>query len=101
MSRLFVCALLLLAGCASRETERQTYDNNDLELVMGNAARMSCTCLFVMQMPTDFCQAWVKASPSVASFKVDFEKKRVESTGLLNFGARARFVDQRRGCLLE
>ena len=102
MSRFLVgTLLLLLASCASRETEHQTYANNDLELVMGNAARMSCSCLFVMQMPTDFCQAWVKASPSVASFKVDFEKKTVESTGLLTFGARARFVDERRGCLLE
>lgn len=101
MKRLLPLLCLVVSACASRETERQTYDNNDLELVMGNAARMSCSCLFVMQMPTDFCQAWVKASPSVASFKVDFEKQTVESTGLLTFGARARFIDARRGCILE
>ena len=83
------------------ETEHQTFDNNDVELAMGNTARMSCTCLFVMNMPQDFCAAWVKASPDVAKFKVDLDKKVVEATGLLEWGARAHFVDERRGCLLE
>lgn len=94
-------ALLFLTACASRTTDPQTFDNNDVELAMGNAARMSCSCLFVMKMPPDFCQAWVKASPNVASFKIDSDKKVVEATGLLEFGARAHFVDERRGCVLE
>jgi hypothetical protein len=101
MKRLALAMVVLLGGCASRTSDPQTYDNNDLELVVGNAARMSCTCLFVMKMDDEFCRAWVKASPSVASYTVDREKKVVEATALLEWGARARFVDERRGCVLE
>lgn len=101
MKRLALAMAVLLGGCASRTSDPQTYDNNDLELVVGNAARMSCTCLFVMKMDETFCRAWVKASPSVARFRVDLEKKTVESTALLEWGAKAHFVDERRGCVLE
>ncbi len=101
MKRLGLMAVLLLAGCASRATDPQTYDNNDVELAVGNAARMSCSCLFVMNMPDEFCAAWVKASPNVAKFTIDKEKKTVEASALLEWGARARFVDARHGCLLE
>ncbi|MBS1153670.1 MAG: uncharacterized protein H6Q89_5368 [Myxococcaceae bacterium] len=93
--------VLLLAGCASRATDPQTYDNNDAELAVGNAARMTCSCLFVMKMPDDFCAAWVKASPNVARFNIDKEKKIVEGVALLQWGARAHFVDEKRGCVLE
>jgi hypothetical protein len=101
VSRLGLAGALLLAGCASRATDPQTYDNNDVELAVGNAARMSCSCLFVMNMSDEFCAAWVKASPNVAKFSVDKEKKTVEASALLAWGARARFVDARHGCLLE
>ena len=100
MKRL-VLALVLLGGCSSRTTNPQTYDNNDAELAVGNAARMSCSCLFVMKMPDAYCAAWVKASPNVAKFNIDKEKKTVEASALLEWGATAHFVDERRGCVLE
>lgn len=101
MKRLALALLVVAGGCASRTSDTQTYDNNDLELVVGNAARMSCSCLFVMKMSDEFCRAWVKASPSIARYTVDTEKKTVEATGLLEWGARARFIDEKRGCILE
>ena len=101
MKRAWLVAVWMAAGCASRETDPQTYDNNDVELAVGNSARMSCSCLFVMKMPTDFCAAWVKASPNVAKFNIDLDRKIVEATTLLDFGARAHYVDDRRGCILE
>lgn len=101
MSRLALGAALLLMACASRTTDPQTYDNNDVELAVGNAARMTCSCLFVMRMDAAYCAAWVKASPSVARFKVDTQAKTVEASALLQWGATARFVDDRRGCLLD
>jgi len=101
VKRALLVMVLFAAGCASRETDPQTYDNNDVELAVGNAARMSCSCLFVMKMPSDFCAAWVKASPNVAKFNIDIEKKVVEATALIDWGARAHYVDDRRGCILE
>lgn len=91
---------LLCVGCASNGPPR-TYANNDPQLAVANAARMSCSCLFVMNMPAEFCKAWVKASPSVAQYTVDEKMRAVEATALLSWVARARYVDDQRGCVLE
>jgi hypothetical protein len=93
--------IFFFAGCANSEGPLRSYDNNDVELAVGNAARMSCSCLFVMKMPEDFCRAWVRASPNVAKYTVDTEARTVEATALLSWGARAHYVDDRRGCVLE
>ena len=101
MKRLIVVLSLLAAACASENTSPRTYDNNDAELAVGFAARMSCSCMFVMNMPQEHCLAWVKASPAVAGFTVDMASKTVEATALISFAAKAHFVDERRGCVLE
>ena len=72
-------ALTLTLACANPGPPR-TYDNNDLELAVGNGARMTCSCIFVMQMSEDFCRAWVKASPDVARLGIDRQSKSVESS---------------------
>lgn len=104
MKTLKVLALLsavgALGGCASEGPPR-TYDNNDLELAVGNGARMMCSCLWVMDMPEAYCRAWVKASPDVAKVSVDFGRKRVESSAFLSWAATARYVDEQVGCVLE
>jgi hypothetical protein len=57
--------------------------------------------MFVMEMPEAYCRAWVKASPDVAKVTFDTVNKRVESTAFLSWGAVARYVDEKRGCVLE
>jgi hypothetical protein len=94
-------ALAALAGCADDKGTPITYDNNDLELAVGNSARMGCSCMFVMEMPEAYCRAWVKASPDVAKVTFDVANKRVESSAFVSWAATARFVDEKRGCILE
>ncbi len=102
MSRwLMVVAALALAGCASEQNGVRFYDNNDVELAVGNAAKMACTCLFVMEMDDAYCKAWVKASPDVARFSADKVTRTVESSAFVTWSARAHYVDDKRGCVLE
>ncbi len=95
-----VMSLMMMTGCAS-EGPPKTYDNNDLELAVGNSARMACSCLFVMEMPESYCRAWVKASPDVARWSANYGAKTVESSAFISWGVTARYVDDKRGCLLE
>jgi hypothetical protein len=92
---------LCLAGCANENGNPRTFPNSDLELVVGNSARMGCTCMFVMDMPEEYCRAWVKASPDLAKVSFDVPNKRVVSSVFISFAATARFVDEKRGCILE
>ena len=89
-------AVLACAGGGSRE-----YANNDLELAANHAAHDLCSCLFVMNMPEDYCRAWVRASPDVARFSIDQEKKTVEASALILWGGRARYEGAHHGCTLE
>ncbi|MFZ5468203.1 MAG: hypothetical protein ACOZIN_02095 [Myxococcota bacterium] len=98
MRSLAAVGMLWCLACASPP---RTYDNNDLELAVANAARMSCSCLFVMEMPDDYCKAWVKASPDVARFSVDKKNKTVEASAFISWAAKAHYVDDQRGCVLE
>ncbi|MBL8954058.1 MAG: hypothetical protein JNK82_24995 [Myxococcaceae bacterium] len=101
MKRRALLGVLLLAACAGEKDGERTYDNNDAQLAVGNAAFSTCTCLFVMEMPEDFCSAWVKASPAVARVGIDTANKAVESSAFIVWGARAHWVDDKRGCVLE
>lgn len=98
---LLLAALAALAGCANDNGDPRTYDNNDLELAVGNSARMGCSCMFVMDMPEAYCRAWVKASPDVARLSFDRANKKVESSAFISWAATARYVDEKRGCVLE
>jgi hypothetical protein len=93
---LAVGAVLACAGGGVRE-----YANNDLELAAGHAAHDLCSCLFVMNMPEEYCRAWVKASPDVARFSVDQANKTVEASALVLWGARAVYEGERHGCSLQ
>lgn len=101
MKRLILLAAVWLGACADPNGHPRTFPNNDLELAVGNGAHMACSCLFVMDMPEEYCRAWVKASPDVAKLTIDRENKRVESSAFISFGAKARYVDAKRGCVLE
>ena len=103
MIRMSLLAVVLgcLAGCADQNATPRTYDNNDLELVVGNSARMGCTCMFVMKMDETYCRAWVKASPDLARVHFDVANKRAEASAFISWAATAHFVDEKRGCVLE
>jgi hypothetical protein len=94
-------AALVMSSCAVNDPKLRTFANNDLQLAVANAAKMECTCKFVMQMPDDFCQAWVKASPDVARYSYDATTKTVEASAFISWSAHAHFIDDKRGCVLE
>lgn len=87
---------VVLACSGARE-----YANNDLVLASGHAAHDLCSCLFVMNMPEDYCRAWIKASPDVARFSVDQTNKTVEASALVLWDARASYQGAHFGCVLE
>jgi hypothetical protein len=101
MRRTVLLAALLPVLGSCGKSDRRLYDNNDLELVTTYTAKDACTCLFVMERDEAYCRAFVKASPSVAHLTIYPEQKMVETTALLLWGARARFVDARTGCLVD
>jgi hypothetical protein len=92
-------AAVLALSCGGG-TSRQ-YNNNDLVLAVSHAARDACSCLFVMELDDASCQAWVRASPDVTKLIVDREAKTVTATSLVLWGAKARYVNERFGCVLE
>jgi hypothetical protein len=98
---ILMSAFLLLSSCADDNASPRTFDNNDLELAVGNSARMGCSCLFVMEMSEEYCRAWIKASPDVAKILIDREHKTVESSAFISWAIKARYVDDKVGCLLE
>lgn len=94
-------SVLVLAGCANETATPRTFANSDLELAVGNSARMGCSCMFVMGQTEEYCRAWVKASPDVAKVTFDTANKRVESSAFVSWAATAHYVDDKRGCVLE
>jgi hypothetical protein len=99
-SLIFALALAF-ASCANDNGTPRTFDNNDLELAVGNSARMGCSCMFVMEMPESYCRAWVKASPDVAKMSIDTKAKTVESSAFVSWAAKAHYIDDKIGCVLE
>lgn len=96
-----VAVALVVAGCSSPPGGERVYQRNDLQLLTAHAAKEMCSCLFVFGRDEAFCTAWVKAAPDLKTLHVDWDDKRVESQAVLLWGARARFVDARHGCVLE
>lgn len=89
-----------LTSCG-RDSGRRLYRNNDLVLVTSYTAKDACSCLFVMEREDEFCRAFVKANPAVASLTIDREHKAVETSALLLWGARSHYVDAHDGCVLD
>jgi hypothetical protein len=94
-------ALLPVLSSCDKGTHRHRYPNNDLVLVTAYTAKDACSCLFVMEREEEYCRAFVKADPSVASLTIDREQKAVESSALLLWGARAHYVNEHDGCVLD
>ena len=93
------CAALLAGGCGGGATRE--YNNPDLQLLTGYTAKDMCSCLFVMRQSEAFCTEWTRANPDIRTIRVDHANRAVEAQSVLFWGARARFVDRRRGCVIE
>lgn len=102
MSRVLLAGVALALGlgaCASGPGRR--YANSDLVILTAYTAKDACSCVFVMRQSEEHCRAWTRNTPDVGSFEVNHEKKTVESSALLFWGAKARFAGQKQGCVLE
>ena len=72
----------------------------DLELITAFTAKEVCSCRFVMMQSAEYCQAWTKASPAVATFRVNEKHKEVTAAALGLWSATARYISPREGCRL-
>jgi hypothetical protein len=99
--RRLLFAVYLLVGCSSSSSGDRVYQRNDLQLLTAHAAKEMCSCVFVFGRDEQFCSAWVKADPDLKTLRVDRDDKSVEAEAVLFWGARAHFVDARRGCVLD
>jgi hypothetical protein len=95
----FAVAAFAVSCAASSGCER--YEANDLEILTAYTAKQICSCVFVMKRSDEFCNAWAKEAPDVKTATIDRDRKRVETQAMSLWGARARYVDARHGCVLE
>ncbi len=104
MKRCLVTALglsLLSLAAACGDSHPRPYANNDLELITAYTAKEVCSCRFVMLQSAEYCKAWTKASPAVATFRVDEKRKTVSAAALGLWAGEARWISARDGCRLE
>ena len=88
------------ASCGS-DTPTRPYRYNDLLLINAFTAKELCSCLFVAEMPEDYCLEWTRESPAVATARIDEKNKSVQSGALLLWSRTASWVDEKTGCVLE
>jgi hypothetical protein len=100
VSRVAISLVLLALPACSSPGERP-YPNNDLALVTAYTAKEVCSCRFVMGRTEAECRAWTRASPAVATFRIDEEAKVVSAAALGLWGARARWISEQEGCRLD
>ena len=86
----------VISGC-----EESGYDNHDLMLLTRYRAKDLCSCIFVMQRDEEYCRNWTKASPNLATVRVDMEQKTVETAAMQYWSGKAKWINQREGCRLE
>jgi hypothetical protein len=104
--KIIVFALVtVLAGCATiphpQGQPERPYATGDLTLLVHYTAKETCSCLYVQEMSEDFCRAFTKASPAVASWENDKKAKVVTADALGLWSAKAHFVDDDVGCILD
>ncbi len=71
-------------------------------------AKEMCSCLWVMKKSAAFCDEYTKQSPSYSKYTVNLDKKEVYSglkkASIGGYGLyphTARFVDDKRGCVMK
>ena len=79
----------------------EPYNDNDLELLTRYRAKDMCSCLFVMERDQKYCAAWTQQPPNLATYVIDWDRREVRTQAMMFWAARARFVDDHFGCVLE
>jgi len=96
--------VLVGSSCASTPplptAPARPYDDSVLTMLVRYTAKEACSCAFVMDRDDDYCRAWVKASPSLATPSFDRARRRTRATALGVFAADAQWVDNQVGCAL-
>ena len=77
------------------------YANHDLVLLTSYKAKDMCSCVFVQQRSVEYCRRWTHADPNLATLQVDPIRKEVHTQAMQYWSGKARYVDQRHGCVLE
>lgn len=96
MKKLLFVPVIVALACSSGR-----YSRNDLELVTSYTAKEMCACLWTMEQDETFCRAWTKANPSVAKIEIDQSGKRVSASAITLWSAKAHWVSDRVGCVLD
>jgi hypothetical protein len=95
MKLLTMLIMVTFSACGSG------YDNHDLELLTRYRAKDLCSCVFVQNRDDQYCIDWTVASPDLATVRIDHETQTVTTEAMFFWAGKARFVDARRGCVLE
>ena len=98
---LAAAAAFLSCGGGVNSAGDREYTRNDLQLITAFTAKSMCSCLFVMEMDEDYCKVWAKQNPPVADYRVDKDKKTVQSGALMFWLGKAHYVDAKQGCVLD
>jgi len=93
--------MLLALALASTGAGCGRYVSNEFELATAARAKETCSCLFVALMLQENCNTTTATDPPLTTVQVDLPNKVVEAQALLMWSARARFVDEHAGCVLE
>jgi|688.fasta_scaffold2674889_1 hypothetical protein len=96
LTTLSLLTLATLGGCGS---ELRKYETGRLGIATGYNAKEVCSCLFVSGRSEDDCEEWLRVSPDIAKFKVDYETKTVTTKALGGAKSVAAFVSEREGCI--
>ncbi|MEL6342666.1 MAG: serine hydrolase [Myxococcota bacterium] len=80
----------------------QDFKSGLLNIGSGYAAKLACSCAYVMEQSRPYCEEWVRASPDITRVRYDDEEKTATARimGLLN-KRTARYINERDGCRLE
>jgi hypothetical protein len=108
MNRLLLAAVVLCAvpSCGGD----RLYPNSELTLLTGLDAKELCSCVFVVGQTEEYCREYVRLGipfpglkqgvPVPIQLLVDHDARRTSARVAGNH-ASARFVGDRRGCVLE
>ena len=88
---------LFFVGC-SKEGE---YSSSIARLGLNFTAKSMCSCLWVSENSEEFCRDYTELKQVTPSIAVDQQAKLVETSLFWILRAKAKFIDDKRGCQLQ